>query len=67
MASVQIGKRVVVIGAGMAGFTAAGARADHFDNIVVLERDILPRSPCIERERHRRGTPMRCCSVASAH
>ena len=52
MASIQIGKRAVVIGAGMAGLTAAGALADHFDNIIVLERDSLPSEPM-----HRAGTP----------
>jgi 2-polyprenyl-6-methoxyphenol hydroxylase-like FAD-dependent oxidoreductase len=52
MASIQIGKRAVVIGAGMAGLAAAGALADHFDNIVVLERDTLPSEPL-----HRAGTP----------
>jgi 2-polyprenyl-6-methoxyphenol hydroxylase-like FAD-dependent oxidoreductase len=52
MASIQIGKQAVVIGAGMAGLTAAGALADHFDNVVVLERDTLPSEPM-----HRAGTP----------
>src|SRR6516165_9886895 len=52
MASIQIGKRAVLIGAGMAGLTAAGALADHFDNVVVLERDTLPSEPL-----HRAGTP----------
>ena len=52
MASIQIGKQAVVIGAGMAGLTAAGALADSFDNVVVLERDSLPSEPM-----HRAGTP----------
>jgi 2-polyprenyl-6-methoxyphenol hydroxylase-like FAD-dependent oxidoreductase len=52
MASIQIGKRAVVIGAGMAGLTAAGALADHFDEVVVLERDALPAEAL-----HRAGTP----------
>jgi 2-polyprenyl-6-methoxyphenol hydroxylase-like FAD-dependent oxidoreductase len=52
MASIQIGKQAVVIGAGIAGLTAAGALADHFDNVVVLERDTLPSEPM-----HRAGTP----------
>ena len=52
MASIQIGKQAIVIGAGMAGLTAAGALADHFDNIVVLERDSLSSEPM-----HRAGTP----------
>jgi 2-polyprenyl-6-methoxyphenol hydroxylase-like FAD-dependent oxidoreductase len=52
MTSTQIGKRAVVIGAGMAGLTAAAALADRFDQVVVLERDILPSEPA-----YRAGTP----------
>jgi 2-polyprenyl-6-methoxyphenol hydroxylase-like FAD-dependent oxidoreductase len=52
MASTLIGKQAVVIGAGMAGLTAAGALADRFDQVVVLERDTLPSEP-----RYRAGTP----------
>src|SRR6202140_1117773 len=52
MTSTQIGKRAVVIGAGMAGLTAAAALADRFDQVVVLERDILPSEPT-----YRAGTP----------
>jgi 2-polyprenyl-6-methoxyphenol hydroxylase-like FAD-dependent oxidoreductase len=52
MSSIQIGKQAVVIGAGMAGLTAAEALADHFDNVIVLERDSLPSEPM-----HRAGTP----------
>ena len=52
MASTRIGKQAVVIGAGMGGLTAAGALADRFDRVVVLERDNLPSEPA-----HRAGTP----------
>lgn len=52
MASTLIGKQAIVIGAGMAGLTAAGALADHFDQVVVLERDTLPSEPT-----YRAGTP----------
>jgi 2-polyprenyl-6-methoxyphenol hydroxylase-like FAD-dependent oxidoreductase len=52
LASTLIGKQAVVIGAGMGGLTAAGALADHFDNVVVLERDTLPSDPT-----YRSGTP----------
>jgi 2-polyprenyl-6-methoxyphenol hydroxylase-like FAD-dependent oxidoreductase len=52
MASTLIGKQAVVIGAGMAGLTAAGALADHFDQVVILERDTLPSEPS-----YRAGTP----------
>jgi 2-polyprenyl-6-methoxyphenol hydroxylase-like FAD-dependent oxidoreductase len=40
--SVPIGKRAVVIGAGMSGLPAARALADHFEEVIVLERDSLP-------------------------
>lgn len=35
-------RQAVVIGAGIGGLTAAAAIADHFDQVVVLERDALP-------------------------
>jgi 2-polyprenyl-6-methoxyphenol hydroxylase-like FAD-dependent oxidoreductase len=50
--STLIGKQAVVIGAGMGGLTAAGALADRFDQVVVLERDILP-----SESAYRAGTP----------
>ena len=52
MASTLIGKQAVVIGAGMGGLTAAGALADRFDQVVVLERDTLASEPA-----YRAGTP----------
>jgi 2-polyprenyl-6-methoxyphenol hydroxylase-like FAD-dependent oxidoreductase len=52
MTSTLIGKQAVVIGAGMGGLTAAGALADRFDRVVVLERDTLPSDPT-----YRAGTP----------
>jgi 2-polyprenyl-6-methoxyphenol hydroxylase-like FAD-dependent oxidoreductase len=42
MAARKIGKQAVVIGAGMAGLAAAGAVADYFERVIVLERDRLP-------------------------
>jgi 2-polyprenyl-6-methoxyphenol hydroxylase-like FAD-dependent oxidoreductase len=42
MAVRKIGKQAVVIGAGMAGLAAAGAVADYFERVIVLERDRLP-------------------------
>ena len=42
----------VVIGAGMAGLTAAQALSRHFGKVTVLERDILPDEPA-----PRSGTP----------
>ena len=52
MASHHIGQRAVVLGAGIGGLTAAGALADHFEQVVVLERDALPPDAA-----HRAGTP----------
>ena len=42
MASTLIGKQAVVIGAGIGGLTAAAAIAGFFDQVFILERDILP-------------------------
>lgn len=39
MTRTLLGKRAVVIGAGMAGLAAAKALTDHFEQVVVLERD----------------------------
>ena len=47
-----IGKTAVVVGAGIAGLTAAGALADWFEQVVVLDRDPLP-----DRPMHRASTP----------
>jgi 2-polyprenyl-6-methoxyphenol hydroxylase-like FAD-dependent oxidoreductase len=41
-----------VIGAGMSGLAAAGALARHFEQVIVLERDVLADGPA-----HRPGTP----------
>lgn len=47
-----LGKQAVVIGAGMGGLAAAGAIADYFERVSVLERDALPPSAA-----QRAGTP----------
>ena len=47
-----IGKQAVVIGAGMGGLVAAGAVADYFEQVIVVERDALPTSAL-----PRTGTP----------
>jgi 2-polyprenyl-6-methoxyphenol hydroxylase-like FAD-dependent oxidoreductase len=52
MTSGLVGKRAVVIGAGMGGLAAAGALAALFDQVVILERDTLP-----SEAGHRAGTP----------
>ena len=48
----RIGKQAVVVGAGMAGLTAARSLADFFGRIIVLENDGLPKEAT-----HRPGTP----------
>jgi 2-polyprenyl-6-methoxyphenol hydroxylase-like FAD-dependent oxidoreductase len=52
MASEIIARQAVVIGAGIAGLAAARALSDHFEQVVVLERDRLADGPV-----HRPGTP----------
>ena len=52
MASALIGRQAVVVGAGIAGLSAARALADYFEHVTVLERDTLPLD-----ESHRIGTP----------
>jgi 2-polyprenyl-6-methoxyphenol hydroxylase-like FAD-dependent oxidoreductase len=52
MASQTIARQAVVIGAGIAGLAAARALSDHFEQVVVLERDSLGDGPV-----HRPGTP----------
>ena len=52
MAGRIVGIQAVVIGAGMAGLAAAGALTDHFERVIVLDRDRLP-----QQAAHRPGTP----------
>src|SRR3954466_14729306 len=52
MTAKLVGKQAVVVGAGMGGLAAARALADHFEQVVVLERDVLPSDAG-----HRAGTP----------
>jgi 2-polyprenyl-6-methoxyphenol hydroxylase-like FAD-dependent oxidoreductase len=52
MASEAIARQAVVIGAGIAGLAAARALSDHFEQVVVPERDPLSDGPV-----HRPGTP----------
>jgi 2-polyprenyl-6-methoxyphenol hydroxylase-like FAD-dependent oxidoreductase len=47
-----LGRQALVIGAGMGGLAAAGALADHFEQVILLERDRLPDQPA-----PRPGTP----------
>jgi 2-polyprenyl-6-methoxyphenol hydroxylase-like FAD-dependent oxidoreductase len=48
----SLGRTAVVLGGSMAGLSAAGALAPHFDEVLVLERDELPPDA-----QHRRGVP----------
>jgi 2-polyprenyl-6-methoxyphenol hydroxylase-like FAD-dependent oxidoreductase len=47
-----LGKRAIVVGAGMGGLAAAGALVDYFEHVIVFERDRLPSEAA-----HRAGTP----------
>src|SRR6201992_3052878 len=42
MAGQKLGKQAIIIGAAMAGLAAAGAVADYFERVILLERDRLP-------------------------
>jgi 2-polyprenyl-6-methoxyphenol hydroxylase-like FAD-dependent oxidoreductase len=48
----RTGRRATIVGAGIAGLAAAKALSPFFDEVVVLERDLLPEGP-----RSRPGTP----------
>ncbi|MDL9935291.1 hypothetical protein QSJ18_00890 [Gordonia sp. ABSL1-1] len=48
----SLGKRAIILGGSVAGMCAAGAVADFFDEVLVLERDIIP-----DDAEHRRGVP----------
>jgi len=50
--SQSIGTRAAVVGAGVAGLAAARVLADHFEQVIVFERDELPASAS-----HRPGIP----------
>jgi hypothetical protein len=49
---IELGKRAVVIGAGIGGLSAAGALAQYFERVDILERDRLATSVA-----SRSGTP----------
>jgi 2-polyprenyl-6-methoxyphenol hydroxylase-like FAD-dependent oxidoreductase len=50
--AMKLGRTAVVLGGSVAGLCAAGALAQHFDEVLVLERDELPADA-----EHRRGVP----------
>ena len=43
MQPVSFGKTAVIVGAGVGGVCAAGVLADHFEHVLVLDRDTLPK------------------------
>jgi 2-polyprenyl-6-methoxyphenol hydroxylase-like FAD-dependent oxidoreductase len=47
-----IGKQAVVVGAGMAGLTAARSLRNFFERVIILENNALPKEPAA-----RPGTP----------
>lgn len=47
-----LGRTAIVLGGSVAGLCAAGALAEQFDDVTILERDILPSDA-----EHRRGVP----------
>jgi 2-polyprenyl-6-methoxyphenol hydroxylase-like FAD-dependent oxidoreductase len=53
----------VVIGAGMAGLTAAQAISGHFGKVTIIERDVLPAGAAPRSARRRPSMPI-CCSRA---
>ena len=59
-----IGKQAVVVGAGMAGLTAARSLANFFERVLVLENDALPNEPLVGREPLNLGTYMSFWQVA---
>lgn len=52
MAAKKLGARAIVLGGGFAGKLAARVLSDHFDSVVVLERDAGP-----EPDGYRKGVP----------
>jgi 2-polyprenyl-6-methoxyphenol hydroxylase-like FAD-dependent oxidoreductase len=40
-----LGRQAVIVGAGIGGLTAARVLADHFERVLILERDALPVEP----------------------
>jgi len=38
----SLGKRAIVVGAGLAGLSTARALPDYFDEVLILDRDELP-------------------------
>jgi 2-polyprenyl-6-methoxyphenol hydroxylase-like FAD-dependent oxidoreductase len=48
----SLGKRALVLGAGIAGLSAARVLSSHFGQVSLLERDLLPKEPA-----SRSGTP----------
>jgi 2-polyprenyl-6-methoxyphenol hydroxylase-like FAD-dependent oxidoreductase len=65
LAHAHVGRRAVVIGAGISGLAAASTLADFFEEVTVVERDSLPRAPADRPGTRNRSTFMRCSPAAS--
>jgi len=59
-------RTAVVIGASMAGLSAAAVLASRFDRVVILDRDELPAGPAERRGCPRAATPTACCRPGSS-
>ena len=62
----KLGKRAVVIGAGIGGLATAGALAQYFEQVDILERDRWRQPPDRAPARRRIGTHMACLPAAFA-
>jgi NAD(P)-binding Rossmann-like domain len=62
----QLGRRAVVVGAGIGGLAAAGALAQHFERVDIMERDGLATRSHPGPARRRIGTRMACSLAAFA-
>ncbi len=50
--SLRLGRRAIVIGGSMAGLVTARVLHQHFDQVIVIDRDVLP-----DRAEYRQGVP----------
>ena len=55
-----LGERAVIVGSGIAGLSAARAVADRFRQVVIVDRDELPKAPLLGREFPKVSTRTAC-------